>query len=334
MSPAKQHLYVLGHPIGHSKSPVMYNAAYPLLGLPWEYGFADIPAEEDARAFLAARDFLSVNITTPYKPLAFAEADVRDPSAVLAHGANVLVKQQDGMLAAHNTDGEGCVLAIKRGGFSFAGAKVAVCGTGPTSLAIMRACALAGAAEVRLLGRNAERAQAAVARYQEECAALRVSEKVELCESVPYVIPGEANAASEAEESRAASAESRAVSGSFAGEARLAGGAYDRELAYLGCCDLIVNATPLGMNADDPAPFSTSVLHAGQTVFDCVYGHGVTELVRAAREVGCNAHDGAAMLVAQAVATVHVVCDAAGVPIAATDETLFQTMAKAAEFNC
>ena len=30
-------LYVLGHPVSHSKSPVMYNAVYEKAGLPWHY---------------------------------------------------------------------------------------------------------------------------------------------------------------------------------------------------------------------------------------------------------------------------------------------------------
>ena len=34
-------LYVLGHPVSHSKSPVMYNAVYEKAGLPWHYGLMD-----------------------------------------------------------------------------------------------------------------------------------------------------------------------------------------------------------------------------------------------------------------------------------------------------
>ena len=74
-------LYLLGHPIEHSKSPVMYNAVYARLGLPWRYELADLAGEEEARAFLAARDFLSVNITTPYKPHAFEAATHKAASA-------------------------------------------------------------------------------------------------------------------------------------------------------------------------------------------------------------------------------------------------------------
>ena len=59
-----EHLYILGHPIAHSKSPVMYNAVYERAGLPWHYGTADLATRAEAEAFLAARDFLSINITT------------------------------------------------------------------------------------------------------------------------------------------------------------------------------------------------------------------------------------------------------------------------------
>ena len=49
-------LYVLGHPVSHSKSPVMYNAVYEKAGLPWHYGLMDVPTVPEAETFLAARD--------------------------------------------------------------------------------------------------------------------------------------------------------------------------------------------------------------------------------------------------------------------------------------
>ena len=75
-----QKLYVLGHPVAHSKSPVMYNAVYGKLGFPWEYRLMDCETPAEAKAFLAARDFLSINITTPYKPEALAAATARAAS--------------------------------------------------------------------------------------------------------------------------------------------------------------------------------------------------------------------------------------------------------------
>ena len=103
-----EHLYLLGHPVGHSKSAVMYNAVYEAAGLPWRYELLDCATEQDARAVLDARAFLQVNITTPYKPLAFAAADERTAAVERIGGANVLVNC-DGRLVAHNTDGAGCL---------------------------------------------------------------------------------------------------------------------------------------------------------------------------------------------------------------------------------
>ena len=162
-----QKLYVLGHPVAHSKSPVMYNAVYGKLGFPWEYHLMDCETPAEAKAFLAARDFLSINITTPYKPEALAAATARAASAKLAHGANILVKKGDALIA-FNTDGRGCVGYLERTGFSFDGAKVAICGTGPTALAILHAAAIAGASEVLLLSRDKERAREVLDRYVDE----------------------------------------------------------------------------------------------------------------------------------------------------------------------
>ena len=139
-----ERLYILGHPVAHSKSPVMYNAVYGACGLPWTYDFADYAELDDARTFLDERQFLSINITTPYKPLAFKAATRKDPSAVLAQGANVLVREDDG-LAGYNTDGAGCVRFLELMGVRFEGKRVAVCGTGPTALSIMQSIAASDA---------------------------------------------------------------------------------------------------------------------------------------------------------------------------------------------
>ncbi|HEY4397677.1 MAG TPA: shikimate dehydrogenase [Acidimicrobiia bacterium] len=61
--------------------------------------------------------------------------------------------------------------------------------------------------------------------------------------------------------------------------------------------DVVVNATPLGMNGEPP-PFDTSHLHAGQFVFDTVYP-GETPLLRESRARGIGAAGGLGMLVHQ-----------------------------------
>jgi shikimate dehydrogenase len=63
--------------------------------------------------------------------------------------------------------------------------------------------------------------------------------------------------------------------------------------------DLVVNATPLGMNADDPLPLDVSRLSARTFVGEVVMKQEITPLLRAARERGCQFQIGTAMLFEQ-----------------------------------
>ena len=63
--------------------------------------------------------------------------------------------------------------------------------------------------------------------------------------------------------------------------------------------DLAVNATPLGMNADDPLPFDASRLAATTFVGEVVMKQEVTPLLRAARAKGCRTQAGTEMLFEQ-----------------------------------
>lgn len=303
-------LYVLGHPVAHSKSPAMYNAVYEKLGLGWHYDLMDCETEDKARAFLAARDFVSINITTPYKPLAFEAASARAASARLAKGANLLVRKGD-VLIAYNTDGQGCVACIERLGFSFAGKKVVVCGTGPTSLAILHAAAQAGAAEVVLLGRDKAKAEKVLRAYADEFSQLA---------HATIDLP-------------AAKSHHLSFRQTFE-QAKFKFGAYESSRNTIAGADLIVDATPLGMKAGDLAPFDTGLLSAGQTVLDVVYGHGETALAAAAGKAGCVFADGRGMLVGQAVVTFEIVRDICELDCALSSDELFSLMAAAAGFDC
>ena len=215
---------------------------------------------------------------------------MRSEVANLVQGVNVLVNWA-GRVYADNTDGKGCVSYLERCGAQFQGMQVAICGTGPTSLSIMHACASAGASRVCLLGRDLARAR--------------------------NVLDGYLN--------RAAPTERGNPFVAFA---------YDRAgLEALGESSVIIDATSLGMKPGDPAPFDTGVLHAGQTVLDVVYGHGRTALIAAAEEAGCVAHDGAGMLVAQAVETVRDIAEVTGSFSIPSHMDLFAIMASAAGFD-
>jgi len=69
--------------------------------------------------------------------------------------------------------------------------------------------------------------------------------------------------------------------------------------AQIGDIDLIVNATPAGMNPGDPSPMPARLLAPHHMVFDCVYGPSKTALLRSAEEAGARGANGLSMLLHQ-----------------------------------
>src|SRR4249919_577994 len=103
-------LAVLGHPVSHSRSPAMQNAALEALGLGEEWGYEAIdvaPAgfEELVRA-MSAEGFAGANVTVPHKEAALAAADRPSAMAREIGAANTLVFAA-GEVQAHNTDADG-----------------------------------------------------------------------------------------------------------------------------------------------------------------------------------------------------------------------------------
>jgi shikimate dehydrogenase len=61
-------------------------------------------------------------------------------------------------------------------------------------------------------------------------------------------------------------------------------------------CDMVCNATPMGMNAGDPLPVAAHLLKSSMFVGDVIAGHGVTPLLQAARAAGCKTANGVQMV--------------------------------------
>jgi shikimate dehydrogenase len=70
--------------------------------------------------------------------------------------------------------------------------------------------------------------------------------------------------------------------------------------------DLVVNATPVGMNGSDEMPIPRSWLRPGQVVADMVYRPSVTPLLRAAAAAGAVPVGGLGMLVAQGAMSIDI----------------------------
>jgi len=91
---------LLGHPVAHSLSPRMQNAAFAAAGLDWAYEARDV--EDVVAAVRALRDegFAGANVTIPHKQAVVPACDEADGDAV-----NTLVFR-DGRVLGFNTDRE------------------------------------------------------------------------------------------------------------------------------------------------------------------------------------------------------------------------------------
>jgi shikimate dehydrogenase len=94
------HVALLGHPVAHSLSPRMQNAAFAARGLDWTYTAFDVEDPVEAVRALQTLGFVGANVTIPHKRAVVAACDEADGDAV-----NTLVLR-DGRVTGHNTDRE------------------------------------------------------------------------------------------------------------------------------------------------------------------------------------------------------------------------------------
>ena len=91
---------LIGHPISHSQSPALFAAAYP----GGEHSYELIEEADFDKAYSRfIEGYDAVNVTTPFKELAAARADVPN-DVVKACGASNLLKKVEGKVHAYNTD--------------------------------------------------------------------------------------------------------------------------------------------------------------------------------------------------------------------------------------
>lgn len=113
--PANRRAAVLGHPVGHSLSPVLHRAAYDALGLDdWQYGLHDVD-EPDLEGFLdgLGPEWAGLSLTMPLKQVALRCVDVVQPLAEAVGAVNTVIFQPGGLKVGANTDVYGLVQALR-----------------------------------------------------------------------------------------------------------------------------------------------------------------------------------------------------------------------------
>jgi shikimate dehydrogenase len=256
-------LAVLGHPVKHSLSPAMHNAALAEMARAdprfagWRYHRFDIPPGDlpAALGLLHQKKFRGVNLTVPHKILAFDRVAEIDPAARPIGAINTLLWTPSGW-RGHNTDGYGLATAIRETlGHGLAAAPVVLLGAGGAARGAAVECLQRRCASLWIANRTRANLDTLLAALRP----LAAAEKIPLHGFDPAAPPAD-----------------------------IPSGA------------LVVNATSAGLRPEDPAPLDLARLaHRPAGVFDMIYNPPQTRLLAQAAALGLPAANGLAMLVHQ-----------------------------------
>lgn len=156
---------VIGHPVRHSLSPVIFNAAFRALDLDWVFVAFPVMAGDHERALdgVRALGIEGLSVTMPHKTAVARSVDRLTDDARALDAVNCVTREGDELIG-HNTDGPGFVQALRREtGFDPAGRRCAVVGAGGAARAVVLALARADAAEVVVVNRTVARGEVAAA---------------------------------------------------------------------------------------------------------------------------------------------------------------------------
>ena len=148
---------LIGHPVEHSFSPPMHNAAFDELGMNYAYVAFDVNPTDLQTAIEGAKslNIKGFNVTIPHKIEVMKFLNEIDEVAGLIGAVNTIDFKN---LKGYNTDGIGAVRPIEEV-TSIKNKNVVVAGAGGASRAISFYLAKYGAESMAILNRNVEKAQ-------------------------------------------------------------------------------------------------------------------------------------------------------------------------------
>jgi shikimate dehydrogenase len=153
---------LLGHPLGHSLSPLIHNTMFDHLDLDYCYLPVEVTRENLAVVFNGLRrmNVVGCNVTIPHKVAILDLLDELDPQAALLGAVNTICFR-DGRAIGYNTDGQGFLRSLEEAGMAgVAGKNIFVLGAGGAARAIAMSLATGGAGSIYLCNRNRDKALA------------------------------------------------------------------------------------------------------------------------------------------------------------------------------
>ncbi|SFP19917.1 shikimate dehydrogenase [Salibacterium halotolerans] len=163
---------VIGHPVGHSLSPLMHNDQFQHQSLPAFYHAFDVMPEYlgDALQGLKALGVSGFNVTVPHKIEVMQYLDGLDEEARLIGAVNTIVKEEKGWIG-YNTDGDGYVQSLlSKVGSALPDSNILVIGAGGAARAVISALTGHKAEQVTITNRTFSKAEALQERMAERAA--------------------------------------------------------------------------------------------------------------------------------------------------------------------
>lgn len=149
-------LGVIGHPVEHSLSPVMHNAAIAQMKL--NYVYLPLPVKpEDLEIVVngfAAIGLKGFNVTIPHKQAILPLLSEVSPVAQAVGAVNTVWRTNDFLWAGTNTDVEGFLAPLKTYNQDWSQTIALILGNGGAARAVVAGCAKLDCAEIHVAGRN------------------------------------------------------------------------------------------------------------------------------------------------------------------------------------
>jgi shikimate dehydrogenase len=159
---------LLGHPVTHSLSPALQNAALRSARVPLTYQPVDVPPEllgRTVRELVAEQ--AAGNVTIPHKEAVARMCDRLTPLAQRVGAVNTFWVENGPLLVGDNTDVDGFDALVRHVlGSPPTGARVAVLGAGGAAAAVLAAIDRWDGCEVVLYNRTRRRAEALRRRFE------------------------------------------------------------------------------------------------------------------------------------------------------------------------
>lgn len=184
---------VFGHPISHSRSPLIHAQFAQETGQVLEYAAVDVEPEdfEEAVARFFAEGGRGLNVTVPFKERACALAKIRSPAVAESGAANTLFLDGSGNVCAENTDGPGLLRdLVNNHGARVGGARILLLGAGGAVRGVLPSLLAEKPQQVSILNRSQDKARALAMHFNGAVQVQAISGDTSFAQAFDIIING------------------------------------------------------------------------------------------------------------------------------------------------